>query len=274
MSRIGSRLETYKDAGKTALVSFVTAGDPSVATTVPALHALVRGGVDILELGVPFSDPEAEGPAIQKSSERALANGVDLVAVLEMVCDFRRTDANTPVLLMGYYNSLLRLGHERFAKVAVEAGVDGVIIVNLPPEEAMGIQPAFAAVDLDLVFLIAPTTTETRARSIVSVANGFIYYVSLKGVTGAQQMEVEGVRKEVLRVQSYTELPVMVGFGVKDAQDVRRIAKYADGVVVGSALVRTMDALQNSVLEIPDALEAQVKELRDAIDESDRHAHQ
>ena len=274
MSRIGSRLKTYKEAGKTALVSFVTAGDPSVSTTVPALHALVRGGVDILELGVPFSDPEAEGPAIQKSSERALANGVNLVTVLEMVCDFRRRDANTPLLLMGYYNSLLHLGHERFAKDAVEAGVDGVIIVNLPPEEARDIQPAFEAVGLDLVFLIAPTTTESRARSIVSVANGFIYYVSLKGVTGAQNLEVEGVRNEVLRVQSYTELPVMVGFGVKDAQDAGRIAKYADGVVIGSAIVRTMDALQNSVVEIPDALESQVKEVRDAMDESDRDANQ
>ncbi len=274
MSRIDSRLKTYKEAGKTALVSFVTAGDPSVSATVPALHALVRGGVDILELGVPFSDPEAEGPAIQKSSERALANGVNLVTVLEMVCDFRRTDANTPILLMGYYNSLLHLGHERFAKDAVEAGVDGVIIVNLPPEEARDIQPAFAAVGLDLVFLIAPTTTESRARSIVSVASGFIYYVSLKGVTGAQNLEVAGVRNEVLRVQSYTELPVMVGFGVKDAQDAMRIAKYADGVVIGSAIVRTMDALQNSVVEIPDALESQVKEVRDAMDESDRDANQ
>jgi tryptophan synthase alpha chain len=273
LSRIGSRLETYKRTGKTALVSFVTAGDPSVTTTVPALHALVRGGVDILELGVPFSDPEAEGPAIQKSSERALANGVNLVAVLGMVRDFRQTDTNTPVLMMGYFNSLLHLGPEHLVKNAVEAG-DGVIIVNLPPEEATDIQPVFAAADLDLVFLIAPTTTEARARSIVSVAGGFIYYVSLKGVTGAQHLEVETVRKEVLRVQSYTPLPVMVGFGVKDPQDARRIATYADGVVVGSALVRTMEALQSSERQIPGALEAQVRELRDAMDESDRDARE
>ena len=270
MSRIGSRLSTYKRTGKTALVSFVTAGDPSVAATVPALHALVRGGVDILELGVPFSDPEAEGPVIQKSSERALANGVNLVAVLDMVRDFRQTDTNTPVLMMGYFNSLLHLGPEHLVKNAVEAGVDGVIIVNLPPEEATDIQPVFAAAELDLVFLIAPTTTEARARSIVSVAGGFIYYVSLKGVTGAQHLKVETVRKEVLRVQSYTPLPVMVGFGVKDPQDARRIAAYADGVVVGSALVRTMEALQSSERQIPGALEAQVRKLRDAMDESDQ----
>ena len=270
MSRIGSRLGTYRRDGKTALVSFITAGDPSTETTVPALHALVKGGVDILELGVPFSDPEAEGPTIQKSSERALANGVNLVTVFEIVQDFRQSNATTPVLLMGYFNSLLRQGAEHFANAAVKAGADGVIIVNLPPEEALDIQTVFASVDLDLVFLIAPTTTEARARSIVSVAGGFIYYVSLKGVTGAQHLEIETVRKEVLRVQSYTPLPVMVGFGVKDPQDARRIATYADGVVVGSALVRTMEALQSSERQIPGALEAQVRELRDAMDESDR----
>ena len=274
MSRIGSRLGTYKRDGKTALVSFITAGDPSTETTVPALHALVKGGVDILELGVPFSDPEAEGPTIQKSSERALANGVNLSTVFEIVQDFRQSDATTPVLLMGYFNSLLRQGPEHFANAAVEAGVDGVIIVNLPPEEALDIQTVFAPVDLDLVFLIAPTTTEARARSIVSVAGGFIYYVSLKGVTGAQHLEVETIRKEVLRVRSYTSLPVMVGFGVKDSQDARRIATYADGVVVGSALVRTMETLRGSERKIPDALEAQVKEFRDAMDESDQEARQ
>ena len=274
MSRIGLRLETYKREGKTALVSFITAGDPSIETTVPALHALVKGGVDILELGVPFSDPEAEGPAIQKSSERALANGVNLVTVVEMVRDFRRIDSNTPILLMGYFNSLLRMGPDHFVKSVVEAGIDGVIIVNLPPEEALDIQPVFLAAGLDLIFLIAPTTTETRTRSIVSAARGFIYYVSLKGVTGARHLEVEAVREEVRGVQSHTQLPVMVGFGVNNAEDAGRIAAYADGVVVGSALVRTMEDLLGSEREIPKALEAQTKKIRAAMDETDQKARE
>ena len=274
MSRIGLRLETYKREGKTALVSFITAGDPSIDITVPALQALVKGGVYILELGVPFSDPEAEGPTIQKSSERALANGANLATVVEMVRDFRRIDSNTPVLLMGYFNSLLRMGPDHFAKSVVEAGIDGVIIVNLPPEEAVDIQRLLLAAGLDLIFLIAPTTTETRMQSIVSAARGFIYYVSLKGVTGAQHLEVETVRKEVREVQSHTRLPVMVGFGVNNALDAGRIATYADGVVVGSALVRTMEDLRDSEREIPGALEAQAKKIRAAMDETDQQARE
>ncbi len=184
MSRIQSRLSTLRSSGRKALVTFITGGDPNKATTVPAMHALVAGGADVIEIGVPFSDPEAEGPAIQKSSERALAGGTRLTDVLDIVREFRAQDATTPVLLMGYLNSIERLGYREFVARAAAVGVDGLILVNLPPEEAVELREQMRARDLDLIFLIAPTTTPERIRLIAGQAGGFIYYVALKGVTG------------------------------------------------------------------------------------------
>ena len=252
--------------GKTALVSFITAGDPQIEATVPAMHALVSGGVDVLELGVPFSDPEAEGPAIQRSSERALANGVRLHDVLAMVSEFRADDDTTPVVLMGYLNTVLRIGPSEFARLASASGVDAIIMVNLPPEESAEIGKALADNEMDLVLLVAPTTTMERAALVVSAASGFVYYVSLKGVTGADHLQADSIADSVRAVKGLTDLPVMVGFGIKDASTARAVSQFADGVVVGSALVNTMADLAAEPARIPDALIEQARDLRRALD--------
>ncbi len=191
MTRISDRLTALREQTRTALVPFITAGDPNLGVTIPALHALVRGGADILEIGIPFSDPEADGPAIQAASERALANNVRLVDVLDLVAGFRREDATTPIILMGYLNSVLRMGFTTFAERAAVVGVDGLIMVNLPPEEAGELKRALESRNMDLIFLSAPTTTDERIRLIDRMSSGFIYYVSLKGTTGANHIAVD-----------------------------------------------------------------------------------
>ena len=201
MSRIGETLARLRDERRTALVPFITAGDPAIETTVPALHALVGGGADLLELGIPFSDPEADGPAIQAASERALANGVTLRQVLDLVSEFRNLDRSTPVILMGYLNSILAMGEAEFAERAAAAGVDGLIVVNLPPEEAGPLRNAMSARDMDLIFLAAPTTTDARLEAISRVAGGFIYHVSLKGITGADHISLGPVAANVARIR-------------------------------------------------------------------------
>ena len=264
VTRLARCLAALKQAERKALNTFITAGDPTQAATVPAMHALVRGGADIIELGVPFSDPEADGPAIQLSSERALAQGTTLRDVLDMVAVFRADDPATPVLLMGYLNVVLKMGVERFALAAGKAGADGVILVNLPPEEAADVKALLAAQNLDLVLLAAPTTTPDRARMIGSVASGFLYYVSFRGTTGANLLDPEAVGQAVTRLREATELPILVGFGIRDGDSARRVAAVADGVVVGSALVTTMGEAPPA--EIPARLEAQVRSLRQALD--------
>lgn len=266
MSRLSVRLQGLAKSDRKALVTFITAGDPDLNATVPALHALVAGGADVLELGVPFSDPEAEGPAIQASSERSLAQGTTLRKVLDMVRDFRRTDPDTPVVLMGYLNSVLAMGNLDFADAAAAAGVDGLIIVNLPPEEAGELKPLLDARDIDLVFLVAPTTTAERAAYIASCASGFIYYVSLKGITGANHLQIESVAENVGSLKTVARIPVLVGFGIKDAQAARAVAEHADGVVVGSALVTTMFEAAGSPETIPAKLTAQLGKIRAALD--------
>lgn len=266
MSRIAERLAERRRAGRPALATFVTAGDPTPDATVPALHALVRAGADIVEIGVPFSDPEAEGPSIQRSSERALANGVTLADTLAMAAGFRAAETETPVVLMGYLNPVLRMGLSTFADGAAAAGVDGVILVNLPPEEADAAQTALAAKGVDLIFLVAPTTSRPRAEQIAARASGFIYYVSLKGVTGAAHLDVADVAARVGALRAVTDLPVLVGFGIRDAAQARRVAAGADGVVVGSALVDVMGGLGAHPERIPKALEAWLGPLREAID--------
>ena len=266
MSRIGPTLERLREARRTALVPFITAGDPSVETTVPALHALVEGGADLLELGVPFSDPEADGPAIQAASERALANGVTLGQVLDLVAGFRTLDSATPVILMGYLNSVLAMGEAEFARRAAAAGVDGMIVVNLPPEEAGPLRAAMSARALDLIFLAAPTTTDERLELIDSASSGFIYHVSLKGITGADHIAVAPVAANLARLRKKTELPVLVGFGIKDGAMARAVAEHADGVVVGAALVSRMGELAGRPGDIPGMLGTAVGEIRRALD--------
>lgn len=263
-TRLARRLDALKQARRKALATFITAGDPSKAATVPAMRALVRGGADIIELGVPFSDPEADGPAIQLSSERALAQGTTLRDVLEMVRAFRKDDAETPVLLMGYLNVVLKMGARQFARVAGEAGADGVILVNLPPEEAADIKRLLAAQNMDLVLLAAPTTTPERARAIAESASGFLYYVSFRGTTGANLLDPDAVREAVAKLRAATDLPILVGFGVRDGDSARRVAQATDGVVVGSALVTTMG--ESPPDDIPARLEGQARDIRQALD--------
>lgn len=264
--RLDARLARRRESGRKALVTFITAGDPVPAATVPALHALVRGGADVLELGVPFSDPEAEGPAIQASSERSLKQGTTLRRCLEMVEAFRADDADTPVVLMGYLNSVLTMGVDVFARAAGDAGVDGLILVNLPPEEAGPLKRALAAQGIRLIFLVAPTTTEARAQLILEHAAGFVYYVSLKGITGADHLDAAAVGDKVRWLRGLTRLPVMVGFGIKDGPSARAVGRHADGVVVGSVLVTAMAGCARTPEAIPARLEAHAGELRSALD--------
>jgi tryptophan synthase alpha chain len=266
VSRIDVRLNELRGAGRKALVTFITAGDPDVAVSVPALHALVRGGADIVELGMPFSDPEAEGPSIQRSSERALAGGVTLHQTFDMVSAFRTEDATTPVVLMGYLNPIERTGYVEFIEQAHSAGVDGLIIVNLPPEEAHELKQHMDRRDMKLIFLVAPTTTEKRMQLIVEQAGGFVYYVSLKGVTGANHLRPDSIPDQVAALRRHTDYPIMVGFGIKDAAAARSVSRYADGVVVGSVLVDTMADLADDPTAIPVALQHQIAEFRAALD--------
>lgn len=237
MSRIKARFEQLHADMRRALIPFITAGDPNPEVTVPLMHALVSGGADLIELGVPFSDPMADGPVIQRASERALEHGVTLHNVIDMVTEFRRSNTDTPVILMGYLNPIEVMGYEAFAEAAQSAGVDGALIVDMPPEEAAEFADLLRAHEMDQVFLLAPTTSEVRIGRICSTASGFIYYVSLKGVTGSNRLDLEDVAAHVERIRAHTRLPVGVGFGIKDAETASRVARFSDAVVVGSALV-------------------------------------
>ncbi|MEP6939577.1 MAG: tryptophan synthase subunit alpha [Rudaea sp.] len=236
MNRIDRRFSELKSTGRTGLIPFVTAGDPAPDATVAVMHALVAAGADLIELGVPFSDPMADGPVIQHSSERALLRGVGLAQVLDFVAEFRKSDANTPVVLMGYLNPIEIHGYARFAREAVEAGVDGILVVDCPLEESATIQ-AIADAGLRRIFLAAPTTSEARMRRVCAAASGFLYYVSFSGVTGANRLDLEPVRARVLAIKRQTPVPVAVGFGVRDAASATAIANFADAIVIGSALV-------------------------------------
>tara|TARA_E500000178_G_scaffold297970_1_gene304919 strand:+ start:3860 stop:4672 length:813 start_codon:yes stop_codon:yes gene_type:complete len=262
--RIRQCFEEVRVQGKKALISFITAGDPGVDYTVPAMHSLVQGGVDILELGIPFSDPEAEGPTIQAANERALENGMTLLQVLEMVAEFRKKNTETPVVLMGYLNSILAMSD--FPSRASSAGVDGLIMVNLPPEEGATLQSALADHGMDLIYLIAPTTTPARTLSILQQASGFVYCVSLKGTTGAGHVQAEEVIARTAELQQIAELPIAVGFGIKDAQTARALSANADGIVVGSALVNLMTEPQGPEV-VCQRLHAAVASIRQGLDD-------
>ena len=240
MNRIDTRFAELASAGRTGLIPFITAGDPSIEATVPVMHALVEAGADVLELGVPFSDPMADGPVIQKSSERALARGTGTRRVFEFVRAFRETDAQTPVVLMGYLNPVEIYGVERYARDAKAAGVDGLLLVDCPPEEADAVQGALRANGLHQICLAAPTSGAERLARLVETSAGYLYYVSFAGVTGAAQLQTDAVREQVSAIKALGNLPVAVGFGVRDGASAKTLAQTADSVVIGSALVQTL----------------------------------
>jgi tryptophan synthase alpha chain len=266
MSRIEGTFAALREKGRCALVPFVTAGDPQPSVTVPVMHALVAAGANVLELGVPFSDPMADGPVVQRASERALAQGMTLARVLAMVAEFRRDDDQTPVVLMGYLNPFEVAGYEDFAKAAADAGVDGILTVDLPPEEADGFRDALRSRDIDLIFLLAPNSDEKRIVRVCAQASGFVYYVSLKGVTGAAHLDVADVETRVQRIKSLTRLPVGVGFGIRDSDTAARVAAVSDAVVVGSALIKRMEASMDTPSRIPQEVAALVASMRTAMD--------
>jgi len=266
MSRIQQCFSRLKARQRKALIPFVTAGDPQPDVTVPLLHAMVEAGADLLEIGVPFSDPMADGPVIQAACERALKHHVTLHQVLDMVREFREQDDTTPVILMGYLNPVEVWGYSDFAAAAAAAGVDGVLTVDLPPEEAGEFRAAMQAVGIDCIFLLAPTSDAGRMRKVSALASGFVYYVSFKGVTGANRLDVDSVSSKLKELRKHTTLPVGVGFGIRDAESAARVAAVADAVIVGSVLVGQIAELAGQPAKIPPALAATITELRVAID--------
>ena len=265
MSRIARRFEQLAQQGRKAVIPYIVAGDPAVELTVPVMHRMVECGAVIIELGVPFSDPMAEGPVIQQGHERALENGVTLSAALGMVQEFRHKDETTPVLLMGYANPVLRMGCEAFVDKAAAAGLDGLLTVDIPPEEVDEMNTQLKRVGMDNIFLVAPTTPEERTARIAERASGFIYYVALKGVTGAGHLDTNEVMKRVAQIRQHSTLPVAVGFGIKNAESARSIAKAADGVVVGSALVSAM-AQANGPGAVLEAAASMISDIRKGVD--------
>ena len=265
MSRIKSAFDRLNGEGRKALIPFITAGDPDATLTLPLMHTLVEAGADIIELGVPFSDPMADGPTIQRASERALAKGMTLRKVLELVVAFRATDAKTPVVLMGYANPIEAMGLEKFAAAAALAGVDGVLVVDYPPEEAAAFGAVLKAQGMDPIFLPAPTSTAARIEQVAEIASGYVYYVSLAGVTGSGALNVEAVAERLPLIRQKTGLPVGVGFGIRDAATAARIAGIADAVVVGS---RIIEEIEKSTVETACAnVKALVADIRRGVDE-------
>ena len=267
MSRLENCFESLKKAGKKALIPYIVGGDPHKDSTVSQMHAMVAAGADVVELGVPFSDPMAEGPVIQLAHERALEHQTSLTDILAMVTEFRLKDSDTPVVLMGYLNPVEIMGYDLFAERAQKAGVDGVLTVDLPPEESADLQSALAGKGIDSIFLIAPTTTEARIKKICDSASGYLYYVSLKGVTGASHLNVAEVSEKLALIRKHSALPLSVGFGIKDAQSAKAIGAMAEGVVVGSALVSAyFESSQNAGWDAEQPPEL-IQSIRTALDE-------
>ena len=264
MSRIASRFAELRARGRKGLIPYICAGDPSPAATVPLLHALARAGADVIELGVPFSDPMADGPVIQRAAERALRNGVGLRDTIAFVAEFRRHDKATPVVLMGYANPIERMGRDQFARAAQSAGVDGVLVVDYPPEEALEFSRQLKANGIDAIFLLAPTTTDERMAAISRQASGYLYYVSLRGTTGAGHLDVSNVSARIPKIRRHADLPIGVGFGIRDAASARAIAQIADAVVVGSRIIEEIES--TSPERATQAVERLVGTLRAAVD--------
>ena len=268
MSKIQATFERLRAQGRKALIPFITAGDPDPALTVNLMHTLVEAGADIIELGVPFSDPMADGPTIQRASERALAKGVSLRQVLEMVANFRADDNETPVVLMGYANPIESMGIDDFAATAFDAGVDGVLVVDYPPEESTDFALAMKANALDPIFLLAPTSTLERIALVGDLASGYVYYVSLKGVTGSAALDVQAVAARIPDIRAATGVPVGVGFGIRDAATAGAVAQVADAVVVGSRIIEEIE--QSTPETVCARVAALATELRRGVDLASR----
>jgi len=269
MSRISQCFEKLKADGQTALIPYITAGDPEPWVTVPMLHAMVDSGANLLELGVPFSDPMSDGPVIQKACERALKNEMSLQHVLKMVAQFREKDTETPVILMGYANPLEAMGYAQFAEQAQKAGVDGVLTVDLPPEESDIFLPLMKQHEIDTIFLVAPTTTTARMKMIAEQASGFIYYVSLKGVTGSAEIDASQIGEKLALIRQYSDLPLGVGFGIRDGRSAAMVSEVADAVVVGSTLVNCIAEHEKTPEKLPAVVAGLVAEMRHAINARD-----
>ena len=268
MSRIAPKFDELRQQGRRALIPYIAAGDPEPWITVPLMHALVKNGADILEIGVPFSDPMADGPVIQRAAERALKHKISLTNVLAMVREFREKDKTTPVVLMGYLNPIEVMGYLRFAQEAAAAGVDGVLTVDLPPEEADGFQPAMKGQGLYTIFLLAPTSPAERIKLIAKAASGFIYYVSLRGVTGAANLDVREVAAKLKEIRAHTKLPLGVGFGIGSPEAAAQVAEFADAVIVGSAVVKRMEEMAANPDKILTEVPAFIARLREAMDQT------
>ncbi len=264
MNRLKTCFDKLRAEKRAALIPFITAGDPNPTLTVPMMHTLVEAGADIIELGIPFSDPMADGPVIQRASERALAAGTRLRDVLDIVKSFREQNQTTPIVLMGYLNPIEIMGYETFVQSAQTAQLDGLLTVDLPPEEMNELGPLLRSHAIAPIFLIAPTTTQERIKKICTQADGYLYSVSLKGVTGSANLDISAVAKKVNEIRQHTDLPIGVGFGIKDAKTAAQVAKVSDAVIVGSALVRLVETVE------PDQLLERIgeflRELRQAMD--------
>jgi len=272
MSRIQATMTALQAQKRTALIPYVTAGFPYADITPELMHSMVAGGADVIELGVPFSDPSADGPVIQKAGEKALSMGVGLVQVLDMVRSFRRQDSTTPVVLMGYANPVERYdikhgtgtSESAFIRDAAAAGVDGMLIVDYPPEECAAFAAELRAHGMDLIFLLAPTSTPQRMAQVAQVASGYVYYVSLKGVTGAGTLDIEAVEAMLPRIRQHVSVPVGVGFGIRDAETAKAIGKVADAVVIGSKIIQLIqDQPRGQVAAVAQAF---LQEIRTALD--------
>jgi tryptophan synthase alpha chain len=265
MSRIAATFEALKARGRTALIPYITAGDPYADATVDIMRAMTGAGADVIELGVPFSDPMADGPVIQKASERALAKGIGMAQVLEAVRGFRVHDDRTPIVLMGYANPVERYGVERFVADAAAAGVDGVLVVDYPPEECEAFADLLHAAGLDPIFLLAPTSTEQRMKEVGRIATGYVYYVSLKGVTGAGHLDVDEVARMLPRIREHVKVPLGVGFGIRDAATAKALSTVCDAVVIGSRLVQLLEAEPRE--RVADAGRDFIASIREALDQ-------
>ena len=265
INRIQTTFDRLATQKRKALIPFITSGDPALDKTVPLLHALVAAGADVLELGVPFSDPMADGPTIQRASERALKNGMTLRGVLAMVADFRQQDTQTPVVLMGYGNPIEAMGWEIFAQKCADVGVDGVLTVDFPPEESHEAFEYLQRHNIAPIFLLAPTTTEARIEQVAKLARGYVYYVSLKGVTGAGNLDISAIAQKLPELRKHITLPIGVGFGIRDAETARRVADVSDGVVIGSRIVQEIEnSAPDAVLENVQRFVAGVRAALDA----------
>ena len=264
MSRIAGRFNELRTRGRKGLIPYICAGDPARASTVPLMHALARAGADVIELGVPFSDPMADGPVIQRAAERAIRNGVGLKDTIAMVAEFRKADSATPVVLMGYANPIERMGRVEFSRAAQAAGVDGVLVVDYPPEEAVESSTELKAAGIDSIFLVTPTTSDLRIAAIAQQAAGFLYYVSLKGITGAGHLDVNAVASRLPVIRRHTHLPVAVGFGIRDAEHAQAVAQVADAVVIGSRIIHEMEGVASD--RAVQVVERFVSSMRVAID--------